>query len=142
MCDEPGASGHMLGGAGGGRRQQDKAGSVRAPPAPVCQAASHLQASARAVCTAWTAPSHVPPVTSLSLLLITCLTYTPLLQEAFPNSLVKVRCPSSVLRRPQSLVTEVTCSPVGLLNLSQLLEDQAYLWLPAATPEPSTEPGI
>lgn len=139
MCDEPGASGHMLGG-----RQQDKTGSLRAPPAPVCQAAPHLRASARAVCTAWTAPSHVPaptpPVTSLSLLLITCLTYIPLPQEAFPDSLVKVKCPSSVLQRPQLLATEVTCSPVGL-HLTQLLEDQAYLWLPAATPEPSTEPG-
>lgn len=108
----------------------------------VCQAASHL----RCLCTCCTpclegSVLAAPFVTSLSL---SSSSYTnlstelicSLLQEDFADSLVKVKCPTSVLQKPQPLATQVIRSLLGLplLNSQKIRPiscSQPQLWSPA-----------
>lgn len=74
-------------------------------------------------------PPSMSPLSLLSLLLTLCQLQSPaymnLSHEAFPNPRSRSGAP---------LTTEVICSPMYPPCLTRLLEDQAHLWLPAATP--------
>lgn len=118
---------------------------IKDPPEPSNPGHAKLPHTSRAfACAVYSAEkalSYMPPLSLLSPYgnFKTQFIY-PLLQEAFLTPW-SVKCPSSVLQRPQSLATNVIYSPVGSPYLTQLLKGQAHVWLPATTSEPNGEPG-